>query len=207
MGAHHDYTQEQLDFLEQNYMTMQRKELAEAFNKKFGTDYAKTTITCLCNRHGWRSPIDGRFTSETSPRWQKGLDKDEFKSHYTEESLDRMTKPMIEGNRVHHIGDTVIWHNIPYVVIDETPNKPWSDRLMNKGRYVYEQAYGKLTDQDLIIHLDDDEMNCDLDNLALVKQSWRAEFIHNGWWHASAELKLAAIEYCKLKDAIKEAIA
>lgn len=205
MGAHHNYTTEQLDFLEKNYLNMTRVELTNAFNEKFNTNYHRTTIIQLCNRHGWHAKTDGRFTSETSPRWQAGLSKEEFKAHYTEESLKQMVTPMVESNRVLHVGDTYVRRGIPYVLLDETPKKSMDERSENKARYVYEQAYGKIDNNDLIIHLDNDVMNCELSNLARIPQKWRAHFIHNGWWHASADIKRAAIEYCRLMDAIKEA--
>lgn len=207
MGAHHQYSEEQLVFLKDNYKHMLRRELADAFNEKFGTHYALSTIKALCVRNGWLADTDGRFTSETSPRWQKGLSKEEFKSHYSDESLKRMTTPMIEGNRVLHVGDTFMRHGIPYILLDDsTVNKPIELRGMAKARYIWEQAYGKIENNDLIIHLDNDVMNCDLENLARIPQAWRANFIHNGWWHAPADIKRAAIEWCKLQDAIKGAI-
>lgn len=205
MGAHHKYTEEQLSFLESHYENMKRQELTDAFNEKFGTNYHRTTIINLCNRNGWRAKADGRFTSETSPRWQKGLSKDEFKSHYSDESFNRMTKPMIEGAREHHVGDVIIRHGIPQVIVSEDPRVGLDKRIIAKARYVYEQKYGKLPTRDMIIHLDGDVMNCDIDNLIRVKQKWRAEFIHNGWWHAPAEILKAAVKYCELRDAIKGA--
>ena len=202
------YTDEQVMFLQDN-CALPRQELANRFNKRFGTNKSVGTLKSVCNNHGLYTGRDGRFTSETSVRWQRGLDKVSFKSHYTDESFARMTKKMLQmgqDNRA-HVGDTIIRRGIPYIVVSEEPNELWDNRIKNKARYVYEQYYGKIQNDDMVLHIDGDKMNCNIENLILLPQRYRPFFRWHHWWDLTGDLLVSAIKWCELNELVKGARA
>ena len=199
------FTSEQKEFLLQYGSQMSRKELTDLFNKHFHEERPLSTIKGFCNRNNIPSPNgNGQYTSETSPRWQKGLSKEDFKSHYTEQSFKDMTSPMIESNIKHSIGDEVIRHGLPYIVVNNDFGHGFDKRLCPKDVYVWEQHNGPIPKTHMLIHLDNDPMNCDISNLRCIPRKYRAFFRHNNWWRSESQVKDTAIDWCKLYYLLKE---
>lgn len=182
-----------------------RAELKRLFDTQFHTDICLSTLKSFCVRHGLKSPNgDGQYTSETSPRWQAGLSKEEFKAHYTEQSFQHMVSPMIEKNKTHAVGDIIVRHKKLYIYVNANYGEGVDARLQEYDRYVWEQAYGKIPSGHILVHLDGDSMNCQLSNLICISSKFRAFFRHNNWWSACAEVKSAAVAWCKLYYALKD---
>ncbi len=200
------FTSEQKEFMRQHAPTMSRIALTEVFNQYFGTSICYNTIKGWCSRNGIPSPnSDGRFTSETSPRWQKGLTAEEFRSHYTDESFQNLLNPMKKSNIKYKIGDEVIRHGIPYIVVNENFGEGFDSRLEKKSIYIWKQHYGEVPPNHMIIQLDGNPMNCQISNLRCIPTKYRAFLLHNDWWNAPATVKDAAIKWCELYYALKGA--
>lgn len=202
MATYNTYSEEQREFLRVNAPSMSRKELAEKFNDKFGTNKSELAIKSYCNNRGFNSSNDGRF-KDGNRSWQTGLSKDEFKSHYSEESFNRLTHNMIEGNKTHKIGDEVVKWGLPCVVVSTDYSLPYEKRIMLKRRYIWEQAHGRIPEDHMILNLDGDSFNCDLSNLACVPTKYRPQLNKNGWLGKSKDLTLAAIKWCELSYVLK----
>lgn len=193
------FTDEQKAFLFKHGPNMKRRELTEKFNQHFNENRPYNTIRSFCSRNKIPSPNgDGRYTAETSPRWQKGLSKDEFKEHYTEQSFNQLITPMLESHVKYSIGDEVIRHDRPFIVVNNNFGHGIDARLKPKDAYVWEQHNGAIPDTHMLIHLDNDPMNCDISNLRCIPRKYRAFFYHNDWWNCSPEIKKLAIQWCKL---------
>lgn len=198
------FTDEQKAFLFKYGSQMSRTELTELFNQHFHENCPLNTIKGFCSRHKISSPNgDGRFTAETSPRWQKGLSRAEFKEHYTGQSFKKMITPMIESNIKYNIGDEVIRHGLPYIVVNNCFGHGIDARLKSKDAYVWEQHNGSIPQTHMLIHLDNDPMNCDISNLRCIPRKFRAFFRHNDWWNSSPEIKELAIKWCEFYYAIQ----
>lgn len=199
------FTTEQEEFIHKNAPTMYRKDLVTALNDTFGTDFKYNTVRMYCARHKLYAPGgDGKFTSE-SHNWQKGLSGEEFKSHYSEESFRRLVSGMLDSNKIHRIGDIIVRHGRKYIYINEDYGQHIDDRTQEYGRYLWEQAYGPIPEDFMVIYLDGDYMNCTLDNLACIPKKYRAFLLHNSWWQSPAEIKKAALKWCELYYALKDA--
>lgn len=57
----------------------------------------------------------------------------------------------------------------------------------------------------MIIHLDNDHMNCDLENLRCIPTRFRAFLAKNRWWDASPDMKEAILKWCELFYALQDA--
>lgn len=203
MATYNTYSDEQVEFLKANAPLMSRKELTEHFNERFGTAKKERAIKSYCNARGFNSSSDGRFKNGHTS-WQTGLNKEEFKSHYTEESFQKLTTPMMDANKTMRIGDETIKHGIPYIVVSVDYGIPFEKRIVAKRRYVWEQAYGPIPEDHCIIHLDNDEQNCELDNLYCMPIRFRPVIAKNRWWTGNRELTLAAIKWCEHFYAIRD---
>lgn len=199
------FTEDQKKFMFEYGSKVSRKKLTSMFNDQFHTQAPYATIKSWCNRHGIESVLgDCKFSSETSPRWQSGLSKDEFRGHYSDESFDRMTCAMRESNIKYSIGDEVVRHGIPHIVVNDTFCKGYDYRLQKKDRYAWEHANGPIPEDYMIIHLDNDPMNCELNNLRCIPTKYRTFLAKNGWWDCDKELKVTVLKWCELFYEVKE---
>lgn len=203
MGTYNAYTAEQQDFLRDNCKRMSRGELTDSFNAQFGTNKTAMAIKAYCNKHGWYSGDDGRFKVGCRS-WQTGITGDDFKSHYTDESFAKMTNKLIESNKKWRIGDEVIRHGVPMIIISEDYTIRYDKRMIFKRRYVWEHAHGKIPPGHRIIHLDGDVMNCNLDNLYCVPDKFIPTLNKNHWLTDDRDHTLTAVMLCELNQVIKD---
>ena len=205
MATYNTYSPEQEAFLCEKAPLMSRRELAEEFNKEFGTSKTAQAIKCWCNARGYNSSADGKF-KKGHVSWQTGLSSEEFKSHYTKESFERGIEGMRQANKTAKIGDEVVKCGVPWVVTSLEYGVLFQDRIKLKRRVVWEQLHGEIPKDHCIIHLDGDQMNCDPSNLYCIPTKFRPIISKNRWWFGNPELTLTAIKWCELHYAIKEGV-
>lgn len=202
MGTYNTYTAEQQNFLQDNCKQMSRRELADSFNARFGTNKTAGAIKSYCNNRCWNSGDDGRFKVGCRS-WQTGVTGDDFKSHYTDESFERMMSGAKEAQKKLRVGDEIIRHGVPMIVTSTDYTIPYLNRLTFKRRYIWEQAHGKIPPGHRIIHLDGDLMNCDLDNLYCVPATFIPMLNKNHWLTDDRDHTLTAVMLCELNLALK----
>lgn len=71
------------------------------------------------------------------------------------------------------------------------------NKFIEKGRFIYEQTYGKVPSEDFVIHLDGNNFNNDIDNLYHITRKVGATMSKLGYW-GKGKLTLAGIKYCEL---------
>lgn len=205
MATYNRYSPEQEKFLADNAPQMSRKELTERFNREFGTSKSVLAIKSWCNMRGYNSSNTGRF-EKGNVSWQTGLSKEEYKSHFTQESFERGLEKMLQSNKTRKIGDEIVIAGVPWIVTSLEYGIPFSDRRTPKRRVVWENHYGEIPKDCCIINLDGDPMNCDISNLYCLQKKYVPLIGKNQWWFGNAELTLTAIKWCELQGAIKSAL-
>lgn len=202
MARYNTYTPEQEAFLRKHSAKNSRRELTKMFNDKFNTSKSVLAIKSWCNNRGINSGNDGKF-KEGNISWQTGLSKEEYKSHFTEESYNRSIAPL-KDKRVHSIGDTVTRHGELYVITSVEPGVPYEKRMMVKRRYVYESTYGKIPKSHRIIQIDGNNLNCEPGNLACIPTKFVPTLNKHRWLSSgNPEVTITAIKLCELHEAIK----
>lgn len=83
-----------------------------------------------------------------------------------------------------------------YVKIDK-------GEFVEKGRFIYEQKYGKIPSEDFVIHLDGDRFNNDLDNLYHITRSVASTMSKLNYWN-KGKLTIAGIKYCELIQKLRK---
>lgn len=160
------YTEEQRQFIkEHNYLKTSR-ELADMFNKRFGTSITYKNIKCFRENHHLNSGLTGRFEKGHVPA-NKGKKWNDYMSE--EGQLNSLKTTFKKGN-VPANHKPVGYERINVDgYIEIKVKEPNVFRL--KHRVVYEQHYGKIPADMNVIFADGNKLNLDIDNLILVKKS------------------------------------
>ena len=201
-SAHHKLTEEQESYLRDHALNESRAQLTEGFNATFGTSYAKTTVTSWCNKRGLHNGNDGRF-KDGHRSWQTGLQGEEYRKHYTDESWEKSKSGLILAEQKYQEGDLIIRHGLPVFYKGGAAGVKIDDRIEYASTVVWEREHGKLPDDMKLIHLDGDVMNYNLDNLRAIPKSWLSDLRYTGGLTDDRSLNETKLAFCELRAAIR----
>lgn len=160
------YTKEQREFLIKNNHLKTSQELADMFNKRFGTNITKVNIKNFRGNNHLNSGLNGQFKKGNIPH-NKGKRQNDYMSIESIEKTKatRFKKGNIPANHKDVGSERITKDGYIEIKIKE-PNK-WQ----LKHRYIYEKKYGKIPKGYNLIFLDGNRKNIDLSNLKLVSKS------------------------------------
>lgn len=207
MGSSKDYfTPEEDAFLLEWRSQCFVEELTERLNKRFNKNRTVASVDNRCKRIGARGAGDGRFKKGFVP-WHKGLSKEEFKSHYTEESFAKgKFKPGEHSIALKYkVGDEVVRDPYVYVKVTDSLDVPPEKQWEMKHRYIWKLHHGEIPENGSIIFLDGNKRNFDIDNLALVTRSQMGRMSTHKLYSEKREITSAGIMLCKLMEATDDA--
>ena len=160
------YTEEQRQFIKENNSLKTSRELADMFNKKFGTSITCKNIKYFRQNNRLNSGLTGRFEKGHVPankgkKWNDYVSKEgqlnSLKTTFKKGHVPANHKP-VGYERINVDG-----------YIEIKVKEPNVFRL--KHRVVYEQHHGKIPSDMNVIFADGNKLNLDIDNLILVKKS------------------------------------
>lgn len=164
----HKYSAEEHQFLIDNVKGITLKELTRRFNEKFNTNLSESAISNQKTKLGIRSGIvGGQFPKGHIPA-NKGK-----KGYMSPEQYEKCKATMFKKGNIpanHRPIGSERFNSRDGALIkvkDGQLHKNW----MPKGRYIYEQAHGKIPAGHKVIFADGDHSNFDLDNLILVSNA------------------------------------
>lgn len=199
------YTEEQRDFLfANNYMTP-AKELADMFNKEFGTNITATNIKTFRGNNHLNSGLTGRFEKGHIPdnkgkKWDDYMPKDaQERSRKT--TFKKGNKPLnavdIGEEHMRYSGSKPNDQGYLCVkVCDGKGNKNW----VPKQRVIYEQHYGPIPDGHKVIFADGNRLNFDIDNLILVSNTEELIMNQKGLRYSDKDLTKTGSLIAKIVD-------
>lgn len=164
----HRWSEEKDKFLRDNVKGISLKELTNKFNKKYNVNLSESAIANRKTKLGLRSGIvGGRFEKGHIPA-NKGKKGSMSPEQYEKCKATMFKKGNIPANH-RPIGSerSNLRDGVLIKVQDGQLQKNW----MPKGRYIYEQAHGKIPKGHKVIFADGDHNNFDLDNLILVSNA------------------------------------
>lgn len=188
------YTEEMHSFLKAFIPGHSRKEITEAFIKKFGVSMTVHQLKYYCKTHKVFTGRTGRFEKGhrptnappkgTCPEW---IAPYKFKKgHNGQITCKPGTERVTQGG---------------YIEVKVDAKSTW--RM--KHVLVWEEAHGKVPDGYMVIFKDNNRFNCSLNNLMIVSKSVNAVMNKNGFCNYSGELKETAVKIAELKIAIADA--
>ncbi|MDO6718849.1 HNH endonuclease signature motif containing protein [Psychrosphaera sp. 1_MG-2023] len=172
------YLNEHLTFLQKHYLTMNLEELTAAFNNEFPKFNAniKSIRACLRN-HKILSGRTGHFVpgEDSWNKGMKGLNTGGEAGWFKKGARSLNQKP-VGSERVNVVG---------YIEIKVSDPNKW--RL--KNRVLWEQANGPLSSDDVITFIDNNPLNCVLDNLMKISRAQHAVINKMGLANVQPEAK------------------
>lgn len=177
----HIFTDEEKAFLRVNISTHTYPELADAFNRTFGTNLTHGNISAVClKRMGIKRNQPYKF--------QKG--KREFNAL-------PIGAEVFDGEYV--------WVKISDNYHEGTARaKSLDENWEKKCVMVWEQAHGKIPKGEMIVFLDKNRQNCSADNLYCTTRQINFMMAKNGWYTENKENTLVAIKWCELFYALRQ---
>jgi len=164
------YTYEEREFLKDYTPGHSYKEIKEAFNSKFPEITISQTIAYIKN-HRLSTGRTGRFEKGHIPQNKgKKMPKDVY-----EKCKATMFKPGIKPVNTRPIGteeiraDGYIW-----VKVNDKPKVQTSENWKQKQRLIWERANGPIPEGHIVIFRDNNRLNCELSNLALISRAEHA---------------------------------
>lgn len=191
----HDYTQEQLDFVEENKVEP-RQALTEMFNEKFGTSLSKTVISGLCKRKGWSTGRTGFFSKGDQP-WNtgtKGVCKGSSTS-FKKGSVPPNLKPIGHERICPKDGIILIKVNEP------NPYTKAKTRYRAKHHICWEKVNGSIPPGMVVRFINNDKMNCDIENLEMVSKAVNLRMNKMNYANLPSEIKPTAKLHAQLEVA------
>lgn len=151
------YTPEMIDFLNQNG-GMNRKELCELLNKKFGGSFTPSQVRDKCFKLGLKADVQ-RF-EKGRKAWNKGL------KNSTGSSSTRFKKGCVPTNKSPEGHEVINGYGYREVMLN--------GRFKLKHRVIWEQHKGKIPENHFIIFKNKDITDLRIENLECVS---RAELV------------------------------
>ena len=224
------FTAEQDEWLRRNHSAEKLiRELTAEFNAAFGEDRSADTMKHHCRKLMLQR--NNRFFSEEEDRWLSEHSRDgsylevaaEFNRIFGQTRTPGVIK--VHCNRALHvgfknqkysnsfpIGTEVIRCGFVWVKVSnihcEKSGKLTSSVVnwRQKSHIVWEQHYGSAPPEGYtIVFLNRDTKDCRIENLYAVSPRVMREMSKKKWWSTDRELTLAAIRWCELFYAMKEA--
>lgn len=197
------YTGEQLDFLREFIPGHSEREIISSYEDRFGVRLTINIVGNMKTKLGVKSgTIGGRFRKGMTPV-NKGKKWSEFMSP---EGMENSRKTQFKKGNVNHNNTPVGTERITkdgYIEIRmEKPRKTYENGFSQyyrlKHRVLWEQAHGPIPRSHAIVFLDQNPLNCVLENLRLVSRAELARLNQNHLFVRDAELNKAACLVAKV---------
>lgn len=186
------------DYIRENYKGVGNTEMARRLNKIFGTSYTVKQINSFYKNHKLNSGLNGRFEKGHVPanKGKKGVCAPGCeRTQFQKGNLPATTKP-IGYERVSKDGYVE-------VKVKMRPSRPdCNDNFVAKHRLIWEQAYGPIPPDCVVIFKDGNRRNLDLSNLTLVTKAERLEMTRRGLFSTDAELTEAGVMVARVRTTV-----
>ena len=182
MSKIYKWTETELEYLREIAEGKYISEIVELMSKKFNYPFRKTQIKSAMTKHKIKNNMKCKVRKGTKP-WNKGI--------------------KIGNSHIHNlksIGDEYI-NSDGFVMIKLDNPVRW----VHKHRYIYEQAFGEIPKDKVIIFLDGDKTNLSLDNLHCITRKQLMKMNQNNLFYSDPELTKVGIEVASLMLKVNEA--
>lgn len=193
MRKYHRYTKEQIEYIREIAEGRTVGEIQVEFNKKYSLGVTLKSIKGIMYRNNIKNYMQGYYT-----RFKKGHN------------------PYNKGKRVYAAGSEKGWfkkgHKDSRLPIGSESNKngyvtikiAHPDTWVYKHRYIWEQEYGELKENEAILFKDNNRNNVTLDNLYLTNRQAAAAVVRKGIEYKNKELNVVNHKLAELDITIKK---
>jgi hypothetical protein len=193
----HQYTEAQLTFLRLE-CEMPRKELTEAFNRRFGTSLTESAIKGTCKRNGWNTGRTGYF-QKGNTSWNAGKKGWQAGGRSASTRFRKGQKPHT-WNPIGH--ERVTKEGYLQRKVTDTGYTPAD--YVEVHRLLWEEHNGPIPEGHIVIFKDGDRTNIEIDNLMLISRGENAVMNKLGMGRLHPDLKEAAVNVARLRMKSRE---
>ena len=220
------YTNEQIEWIKQNYPLYDRCTIAKLFEETFNQKINPCSITTVAYYYGFKSGRTGQFKKKYPQEYYDWLQQHseentiklvpKFNEHFNTNLDYHVIKALInnhikrpdtydcrkyakEGSRRKQLYSEST--NVSGIRIKVDDNK-W----VYKSRYIWEQHNGPIPENHIIIHLDGDNTNCNINNLDCIPRGILGPLNKHYSYKGIKETTQAGIEILRTERLIKEEI-
>lgn len=202
MNQRYRYSQEQIQFLRDNVKGISLKQLTERFNKCFGTNLSEHAIAMQKSKYGLKSGIVGGQFEKGSIPHNKG--KRMSKKQY-DVCSKTMFKPGSKPKNTDPIGtEKLLSDGYVWVKVNDKPKVPKKENWKQKHKLLWEQEYGPVPKNSVVIFKDGDPTHIELDNLECVTRSQLLILNKKKLIHSNKQISETGIAVAKLIDAVNK---
>ena len=179
--SRYKWTNTELDYLRQIVKDRYIFEIAELMSIKFNYEFRKSQIKSIMAKHKITNNMKNKVPKGTEP-WNKGI--------------------KLGNSHIHNLkntGDEYISSNGFTMIKLDNPT-----RWVQKHRYLYEQTFGEIPKDKVLIFLDGNKQNLNLDNLKCITRKQLIKMNQNKLFFNNAELTEAGAELANLMLKINE---
>lgn len=219
----HTYSESEIDWIMKNFWNYETtKDLANEFNRIHGAVVSRQNLGKKCKELGL---VRGNCTPYTSEQndWLKRfantvpysqlavLFNQKFAKQVTSGALRQHCESIgIYSENQYQFGNKSAWNKAELLTerVDSRGNvvikiSDLEHGWVNKARYVYEQALGKIPKDHQVVFLDGNRHNFELSNLYCIPVQYMLMMNRNHWFTTNRNLTLTAIKLCELNYASK----
>lgn len=191
------FTEEQAQFIRDNYAGRSVAEMTVLFNDRFETDRTWQQIKTFVNNRGITSGRTGYFPKGHLP-WNTGTKGQGL----TSANKGSFKKGNVPPNR-EPLGTERICSKDGYVLMKIAEPDPYTGfptRYKHKHVYIWEQEHGPVPEGMVVAFIDGDKTHCDDPvNLMLISRAELLNLNRHGYKDAPAELKPSVLALSKLQ--------
>jgi hypothetical protein len=194
------YTLEMHNFIEENYKTHSRLDLAQAVNSRFSVQLTGHQIASYCKRKGISSGRTGHFPTGNNP-WNNNT-KGVMKPNSGSFQLGS-----IPAN-VNDFGHERTCKKDGYILIKVENGNPYTGRrgrYIHKHRHVWQLHHGEIPEGKLVSFKDGNKLNFDIHNLELIDRGLLCRFNKQQLSKAPGEIKPVLRTLIKLEVSTRRA--
>lgn len=192
----HRYTDEEKAFMSEIVPGHSYAQIKRIFTEKFGWEISAEQIKTYITRYHLNTGRTGYFEKGHIP---SNAGKKMTADVYKKISPTMFKKGHISGN-YRPVGSERI-NKDGYIEIKTKAPSTWK----LKHRFIWENTYGAIPKDSIVIFKDGNKQNVTIDNLMLIKKSVNAVLNHSGLAKYTGEFKEAAIKLAELKIATYQA--
>lgn len=203
------YPQGMYEFVRDNSWGVSSAEMARMVEEKFGAHFTQTGMKQFRQRHGIKSGLTGWYQRGHAPG-NKGKKLEEYvKDPSRLEDIRRRIAPtqFKKGQRPANelpVG-TIVVNTDGYKLIKVQMKGTIWERWEPLHRHVWKQHYGEIPKGMNITFLDNDRLNCDISNLAIVTKGENAQLTHLDYRFSDPDATMTGLNIIRLKNAMKTA--
>lgn len=196
------YTEEQAEFIQENYAGRSAAEMTDLFNARFGVSCSRQQIKTFVGNRGITSGRTGHFPKGHKP-WNCGT-KGQGLTGPNRGSFKKGNTP---ANRKPLWSERVCTKDgfISIKIPERNPYTGFPTRYKHKHVYIWEQAHGPVPQGMVVAFIDGDNKNCELRNLMLISRAELLILNMLAYKDAASEVKPHILAVAKLRMKIQEA--